>query len=56
MTAQRADGAVVETWSRGCRVFRRTERDWRMVHQHVSFPHDPQTGRARTDPSPAATS
>jgi uncharacterized protein (TIGR02246 family) len=54
MTAQQPDGAVVETWSRGTRVFRRTDRGWRMVHQHLSFPSDPDTGRARTDLSPTA--
>lgn len=42
-----------ETWSRGSRVFRRDEAGrWRLIHQHVSFPFDAQTGRARTDLRP----
>jgi ketosteroid isomerase-like protein len=42
-----ADGE--ESWSRGTRVFRRVGEDWVMVHQHVSYPYDPATGRALTD-------
>lgn len=36
-------------WSRGTRVFRRVDAEWKMVHQHVSFPVDPATGAAATD-------
>lgn len=43
----RADGA--DDWSRGTRVFQRRGGEWRMTHQHVSYPFDPATGRARTD-------
>jgi uncharacterized protein (TIGR02246 family) len=45
-----ADGA--EGWSRGTRVFRRRGGRWEMVHQHVSYPVDPETGAARTDLRP----
>jgi ketosteroid isomerase-like protein len=46
-------GAAEETWSRGSRVFRRDEAGrWRLVHQHVSFPFDPETGQACTDLRP----
>ncbi|MEU4422188.1 SgcJ/EcaC family oxidoreductase [Actinoplanes sp. NPDC024001] len=31
---------VPETWSRGTRVFRRTDGRWEMVHQHLSYPVD----------------
>ncbi|MBY8875136.1 SgcJ/EcaC family oxidoreductase [Micromonospora sp. PLK6-60] len=41
-----------EHWSRGTRVFRRVDGDWRLVHQHVSYPFAPETGRARTDLRP----
>jgi ketosteroid isomerase-like protein len=37
MTAQQGDGAVVESWSRGTRVFQKTDQGWEMVHQHVSL-------------------
>jgi uncharacterized protein (TIGR02246 family) len=49
----RAGGA--EEWSRGTRVFRRRGGDWEMAHQHVSYPFDPATGRARTDLTPDGT-
>ncbi|MGQ7787632.1 YybH family protein [Nesterenkonia sp. K-15-9-6] len=38
MTAQMPDGALSEEWSRGTRVFRRENGEWRMVHQHQSCP------------------
>ncbi|MEV4808854.1 YybH family protein [Micromonospora avicenniae] len=46
------DGQPTETWSRGTRVFRRTGNDWLMVHQHLSYPCDPQNGVARADLTP----
>jgi uncharacterized protein (TIGR02246 family) len=52
MTAEQEGGGVAETWSRGTRVFQRTDRGWELVHQHVSFPFDPDTGEARTDLAP----
>lgn len=54
MTAERPDGGVAESWSRGTRVFRRTDRGWELIHQHVSYPMDPGTGQARTDLAPGA--
>jgi len=39
-------------WSRGTRVFRRTDGTWKMVHQHLSYPNDPATGKAATDLEP----
>lgn len=47
------EGAARESWSRGTRVFQRIDGEWRMVHQHLSFPVDPVTGLARTDLVPA---
>ncbi|MFI6271994.1 YybH family protein [Micromonospora zamorensis] len=52
MTAQQPDGATIVSWSRGTRVFQRAGRGWEMIHQHVSFPFDPDTGQARTDLTP----
>ncbi|MBO3749333.1 SgcJ/EcaC family oxidoreductase [Streptosporangiaceae bacterium NEAU-GS5] len=46
------DGQPAETWSRGTRVFRRTGETWEMVHQHLSYPCDPETGAARADLRP----
>jgi len=40
MTAERPDGTVAESWSRGTRVFRKQHGGWSMIHQHVSFPQD----------------
>ncbi|MFV2018201.1 YybH family protein [Micromonospora sp. LOL_023] len=44
-----AGAEASESWSRGTRVFQRHGGEWRMVHQHVSYPYDPATGNARTD-------
>jgi ketosteroid isomerase-like protein len=52
MADRRPDGTEDVTWSRGTRVFQRIGGRWRMVHQHVSFPVDPTTGRAATDLAP----
>jgi ketosteroid isomerase-like protein len=46
MTDRPADGSEATTWSRGTRVFWRSEGGWKMIHQHVSFPVDPETGFA----------
>lgn len=47
-----ADGGEQVSWSRGTRVFVREEGRWVMVHQHVSFPVDPDTGMAATGLTP----
>jgi uncharacterized protein (TIGR02246 family) len=52
MGVPRPDGSVVVSWSRGTRVFRRGRDGWEMVHQQVSYPFDPETGRAATDLEP----
>lgn len=49
---EQTDGQVVDSWSRGTRVFERRSEAWVMIHQHLSFPHDPATGNARTDLRP----
>lgn len=46
------DRGAVESWSRGTRVFRRCTGGWKLIHQHLSYPIDPHTGRARTDLRP----
>lgn len=50
--AERAGGETISSWSRGTRVFRRREGAWVMVHQHLSYPYDQDTGEARTDLHP----
>lgn len=55
MTAQQDNGSLFETWSRGTRIFQKTDQGWEMIHQHVSFPYDPDTGQARTDLAPTTT-
>lgn len=50
--AQQPDGTTVESWSRGTRVFQKKDVGWVMVHQHVSYPYDAQTGEAKTDLRP----
>jgi uncharacterized protein (TIGR02246 family) len=43
-----ADAETSDSWSRGTRVFRRTNGTWTMIHQHLSVPYDPATGEAKT--------
>lgn len=52
MASKDADGAEMVSWSRGTRVFRRTDGGWTMVHQHVSFPVDAETGIAAMELTP----
>ncbi|QSB16999.1 nuclear transport factor 2 family protein [Natronosporangium hydrolyticum] len=52
LRVEEPDGSWREAWSRGTRVFRHTDHGWLLVHQHLSFPADPQTGAARTDLRP----
>lgn len=52
MRAEQRDGTLMEIWSRGTRVFQRVDGCWSMIHQHLSYPHDPTTGAARTDLRP----
>jgi ketosteroid isomerase-like protein len=52
MRSQQAGGSSTESWSRGTRIFRRIGGEWKMIHQHVSFPYDPQNGNAATDLRP----
>ena len=49
MANRNPDGTEDVTWSRGTRVFQRIDGAWKMIHQHVSFPIDPETGVAATD-------
>ena len=37
----RRDDTMAQQRSRGTRVFQRRDGEWRMVHQHLSFPADP---------------
>ncbi|MBZ2196708.1 nuclear transport factor 2 family protein [Ruania sp. N2-46] len=40
------------SWSRGTRIFQRRRGEWELVHQHLSYPYDPETGAAQTDRQP----
>lgn len=37
------------SWSRGTRIFRRIDGRWQLIHQHVSYPYDPETGTIVSD-------
>ncbi|GGZ95851.1 hypothetical protein GCM10010344_75080 [Streptomyces bluensis] len=52
MTGETDDGTTDGTWSRGTRVFQRRGGEWHMIHQHVSYPYDPETGETKTDLRP----
>lgn len=49
MQAQEPGKEKTESWSRGTRVFQKVDGTWKMIHQHVSFPYDPETGQVKTD-------
>lgn len=50
------DGKEALSWSRGTRVFGKKDGAWEMIHQHVSYPYQPETGLARTDLTPDSAS
>ena len=52
MRSRTPDGHEDVMWSWGTRVFQRTGEGWTMIHQHVSFPVDPDTGAAATTLTP----
>ncbi|MFJ9582337.1 YybH family protein [Streptomyces acidicola] len=52
MTGEMDDGTTGSTWSRGTRVLQRRGGEWQMIHQHVSYPYDPETGETKTDLRP----
>jgi ketosteroid isomerase-like protein len=52
MQSQEPGKEKLESWSRGTRVFRKINGKWKMIHQHVSFPFDPETGKVRMDLRP----
>ena len=52
MQAQEPGKERFESWSRGTRVMQKIGGKWKMIHQHLSYPLDPQTGQARTDLKP----
>ena len=43
------DGHTRDHYSRGTRIFQRANGAWKMIHQHVSYPIDPQTGLAKSE-------
>ena len=47
--------ALPERWVRWTACYRRIEAAWRIVHEHVSVPVDPQHGRAVLDLTPGAS-
>ncbi|HEX5595268.1 MAG TPA: SgcJ/EcaC family oxidoreductase [Micromonosporaceae bacterium] len=49
---QSIEGQVIDSWSRGTRVFQRRNGAWLMVHQHLSYPYDPSKSAAKTDLHP----
>lgn len=45
-------GKTTTSWSRGTRIFQRRDGAWKMIHQHVSFPFDPGSGKTIFDAPP----
>ena len=47
MRAKQPGQDEFESWSRGTRIFQRKANGWKLIHQHVSYPYDPETGEAK---------
>jgi len=45
-------GRAINTWSRETNCLRRIDRQWLIVHAHVSFPVDLQSGQAQMTLTP----
>jgi ketosteroid isomerase-like protein len=52
MRFEPAGNPASESWSRGTRIFQKLDGRWQMIHQHVSYPMDPESGKASTDLEP----
>lgn len=52
MRGKGEDGEPFEMWSRGTRIFQKRDGRWQVIHQHVSFPYDAESGQARVDLKP----
>jgi uncharacterized protein (TIGR02246 family) len=52
MRVEQADGTLIESWSRGTRIFQKSDGTWSLIHQHLSYPYDPTTSQGRTDLRP----
>jgi ketosteroid isomerase-like protein len=52
MRAEEPGGPKVDSYSRGTRIFQKIGGRWKMIHQHVSYPYDPETGEAQTELKP----
>ncbi|GAB3319793.1 nuclear transport factor 2 family protein [Larkinella ripae] len=52
MQVQQPDGTKIDGYSRGTRIFQKLAGQWQMIHQHVSYPYDLESGEARTDLKP----
>jgi uncharacterized protein YndB with AHSA1/START domain len=48
----RMRSSSAEFWSRGTRVFQKRSGQWKLIHQHVSYPADAETQQARVDLKP----
>ncbi|MBD2701465.1 nuclear transport factor 2 family protein [Spirosoma sp. BT702] len=52
MQVRQPDGTTIDGYSRGTRIFQKLNGQWQMIHQHVSYPYDLNTGQAKTDLKP----
>lgn len=52
ITGTLSGGTAVDMWVRVTTGFRSAGGAWRIVHQHLSEPFDPQSGRALTELEP----
>ncbi len=46
------DGESTTIYSRGTRIFQKIDGRWQLIHSHLSYPFDPDTGKALTDLKP----
>lgn len=52
MQVKGPDGKKIDSYSRGTRIFQKIDDEWQMIHQHVSYPYDVETGKTETELKP----
>jgi len=52
LTGKLTSGAPIDIWMRYTEGLKRTEGQWRVVHEHISVPVDMGSGKARLDLKP----
>lgn len=52
ISATGKDGKKTQTWLRATICYKKIDGNWRVTHEHVSVPFDPETGQASLELEP----